>query len=196
MFLAIPLPWAQAAGVGPKMEAGAVWPRVRILPLGSARPKRRKMEGHGNLDPSDVPAVVEIYSKSSAEGGGWFVGLVVKRSSDSLTVRFLDSSGEQKEKLLSYTASEVDYFGTHLGWPAPPGVMAVPSSSRKGQVSYLDPQLQQKFASPELAWQAYLEHRLTKTPVEVKEELTLSQELAQARARAIEAVKMKRAMRV
>lgn len=150
------------------------------------------MEGHGNLDPSDVPAVVEIYSKSSAKGGGWFVGLVVKRSSDSLTVRFLDSSGEQKEKLLSYAASEVDYFGTHLGWPAPPGVMAVPSSSRKGQVSYLDPQLQQKFASPELAWQAYLEHRLTK-PVK---ELTLSQELAQARARAIEAVKMKRAMRV
>ena len=30
----------------------------------------------GNLDPNDIPAVVEIYSKAA---GKWFVGLVVKQ---------------------------------------------------------------------------------------------------------------------
>lgn len=113
----------------------------------------------GNLDPNDIPAVVEIYSKAA---GKWFVGLVVKQDEMQrlLTIRFLDDQNERKEKVLSYDAPEVDYFGAHLGWPTPSGVISVPSTTRKGQVSYLDPELKQKFATPELAWQAYLEHHL------------------------------------
>ena len=42
---------------------------------------------------------------------------------------------------------QVDYFGAHLGWPTPSGVISVPSTTRKGQVSYLDPELKQKFFS-------------------------------------------------
>lgn len=113
----------------------------------------------GNLDPSDVPAVVEVFSKSSGQGT-WFVGLVVKQEQELLTIRFFDECGERKEKLLALDAEEVDYFGSHLGWPTPPSVVKVPSTTRKGQVSYLDPAMQQKFATPELAWQAYLEQHL------------------------------------
>ena len=123
-----------------------------------------EQSGYGNLDPADVPAVLEIFSKSSAAmpgaSGGWLVGLVVKHEQGLLTIRFLDQ-GEAKEKVVRVSDSvEVDYFGTHLGWASPPGVIAVPSSTRKGRVSYFDPNLQQKFATPELAWQAYLEHHL------------------------------------
>lgn len=116
--------------------------------------------GGGGVDPVDVPAVLEIFSTSA--DGRWFVGLVVKQDAQNLlTIRFLDEHGERKEKVLSCDAPEVDYFGTHLGWPSPPGVVAVPSTTRKGQVSYLDPNLKQKFATPELAWQAHLEHHLS-----------------------------------
>ncbi|CAJ1422200.1 unnamed protein product [Effrenium voratum] len=114
-----------------------------------------------NLDPSDVPAVVEIFSHSSS---AWFVGLVVKNANGYLTIRFIDNEGERKEKLVSCEGSDVAYFGSHLGWISPPGVVAVPSASRAGEVSYLDASLRQKFASPELAWQAFLEHQLDKAP--------------------------------
>eukprot|EP00931_Biecheleriopsis_adriatica_P065643 TRINITY_DN40135_c0_g1_i1.p1 TRINITY_DN40135_c0_g1~~TRINITY_DN40135_c0_g1_i1.p1 ORF type:complete len:637 (+),score=133.18 TRINITY_DN40135_c0_g1_i1:57-1967(+) len=111
----------------------------------------------GSLDPNDVPSIVEIFSNTVR---AWFVGLVVDNSSGTLTIRFVDGDGERKEKNIHCEDPRVAYFGTKTGWAAPPGVVAVPSATRAGQFSYLDQQAMQKYATPELAWQAYLERHV------------------------------------
>lgn len=106
------------------------------------------------IDKEDVPAVVEIFSNSVR---AWFVGLVVNNQVGMLTVRFVDGEGERKEKSVHCEDPRVAYFGSKTGWVPPPGVVSVPSTTRAGQFSYLDQRAQQKYASAELAWQAFLE---------------------------------------
>lgn len=106
------------------------------------------------IDKEDVPAVVEIFSNSVR---AWFVGLVVNNQVGVLTVRFVDGVGERKEKSVHCEDPRVAYFGTKTGWAPPPGVVSVPSTTRAGQYSYLDQRAQLKYASAELAWQAFLE---------------------------------------
>ncbi|CAE8584370.1 unnamed protein product [Polarella glacialis] len=109
------------------------------------------------IEAHDIPAVVEVYSNSVR---AWFVGLVVGQDAGLLTVRFVDGGGERKEKSSHCGDPRVAYFGSYTGWAGPPGIISVPSSTRPGQYSYLDPVVQQKFATSELAWQAYLERNL------------------------------------
>lgn len=106
------------------------------------------------IDKEDVPAVVEIFSNSVRS---WFVGLVVNNQTGMLTVRFVDGEGERKEKSVHCEDPRVAYFGSKTGWAPPPGVVSVPSTTRAGQYSYLDQRAQKKYASAELAWQAFLE---------------------------------------
>lgn len=65
-----------------------------------------------SLDPSDVPAVVEIFSHSSS---AWFVGLVVKNANGYLTIRFIDNEGERKEKLVSRLVCTIAAYFSLLG---------------------------------------------------------------------------------
>lgn len=109
------------------------------------------------IDPSDVPIVLEVFSNSTQ---GWYVAIVVANTDGALTVRFVDEQGERREKGAYCKDPRTAYFGTHTGWAAPPGVTTMPSATRPGQVSYLDQVAQQKFATAELAWQAYLERHL------------------------------------
>mmetsp|Transcript_29009 Transcript_29009/g.63422 ORF Transcript_29009/g.63422 Transcript_29009/m.63422 type:complete len:965 (+) Transcript_29009:96-2990(+) len=102
-----------------------------------------------------VPAVVEIFSNSA---GKWFVALVVSTNeAGTLTVRFVDGEEVRREKEAHYEEPCLAQFATHTEGLLPPGIVAVPSSTRPGQHSYLDPVEQQKYATPELAWQAFLE---------------------------------------
>merc|ERR1719230_1433180 len=104
---------------------------------------------------SSEPAVVEVFSNTAR---AWFVAVVIHSSAEVLTVRFMDSSGHAREKGVYNDDPRLAPFGTHVGLSLlPPGFDAVPSSTRPGEVSYLDLAGRKKYASPALAWQAYLE---------------------------------------
>mmetsp|Transcript_98778 Transcript_98778/g.318579 ORF Transcript_98778/g.318579 Transcript_98778/m.318579 type:complete len:292 (-) Transcript_98778:39-914(-) len=105
----------------------------------------------------DVPAVIEVFSSSARS---WFVALVVSEVGGALTVRFLDAGGTAWEKSAFREDPRLAAFGTNVGGQLPPGFEAVPSISRPGRFAYLDVAGHQKYGSPELAWQAFLEHRV------------------------------------
>lgn len=104
----------------------------------------------------DAPVVLEVYSNSARD---WFVAIVVREERDAITLRFLDHMGAKREKLSYWSDSRVARLGTHI-IDLPPGVVAVPSSTRPGEVSYADPEAQRRFATVDLVWQAYLERHL------------------------------------
>jgi len=110
------------------------------------------------MDGAEGSAVVEIFSDSE---GSWFVAIVVLAEPRALLVRFLDARGEPREKAVRYDDdAHVACLGTHLANALPPGVVAVPSTSRPGQLAYFDAEVECKYGTPELAWQAYLERHL------------------------------------
>ncbi|CAK0858739.1 unnamed protein product [Prorocentrum cordatum] len=111
----------------------------------------------GTVDPGDVPAVVEVYSNSAR---AWFVALVLNDTDGVLTLRFIDGEGVRQEKRAYCEDPRVALLGTHMQGFLPPGIIALPSSTRPGQLSYLDPGAQQKYGAPALAWQAWLERHL------------------------------------
>ena len=57
----------------------------------------------GNLDPNDIPAVVEIYSKAA---GKWFVGLVVKQDGG-----WIAGNAVGMGRLLAYWGRFYDFNG-------------------------------------------------------------------------------------
>jgi len=103
------------------------------------------------------PAVVEVFSSTAR---AWFVALVVDSENGILTVRFFDAEGRTREKKAFQEDPRLAALGTHVGHTPPPGCEVVPSSTRHGQVAYLDRAVRQKYASLQLAWQAYLQRRL------------------------------------
>eukprot|EP00929_Paragymnodinium_shiwhaense_P096998 TRINITY_DN58771_c0_g1_i1.p1 TRINITY_DN58771_c0_g1~~TRINITY_DN58771_c0_g1_i1.p1 ORF type:complete len:1216 (+),score=259.60 TRINITY_DN58771_c0_g1_i1:53-3649(+) len=105
----------------------------------------------------DAPAVLEVFSNSARV---WFVALVVDARDGVLTLRFIDKEGAKCEKSAYLEDPRVAVFGKHTAGLLPPDVVAVPSASRPGAYSYLDPVAQKKYATPELVWQAYLERQL------------------------------------
>lgn len=103
--------------------------------------------------------VVDLYWSK----GGWRVGLVVRsqrRPQDGIeccVVFFLGHEGRPKWKLVSRGDSAVMApFGTYSGKELPPLCVTRPSASRPGAQSYLDTVTGLKYASPALAWVAYL----------------------------------------
>eukprot|EP00929_Paragymnodinium_shiwhaense_P097291 TRINITY_DN59026_c0_g1_i1.p1 TRINITY_DN59026_c0_g1~~TRINITY_DN59026_c0_g1_i1.p1 ORF type:complete len:390 (-),score=76.94 TRINITY_DN59026_c0_g1_i1:370-1539(-) len=123
---------------------------------------------HGSCMPHGA-SLVEIFSNTERR---WFIALVIAEDNGALTVRFEGSDGKPKEKACYREDPRLAPLGTHkatgymggagehLALPIPPGFEVVASASRPGQVSYLDGFDLQKYASPALAWQAYLERRL------------------------------------
>eukprot|EP00927_Polykrikos_kofoidii_P040020 TRINITY_DN34291_c0_g1_i1.p1 TRINITY_DN34291_c0_g1~~TRINITY_DN34291_c0_g1_i1.p1 ORF type:complete len:900 (-),score=150.41 TRINITY_DN34291_c0_g1_i1:114-2813(-) len=106
----------------------------------------------------DVPDVLEAFSNSAAT---WFVAICVGENDGVLTVRFLDGGGRREKAARHDDVRQLAPFGTHIALGLlPPGFRAVPSSTRPGTLSYLDTEAQKKYASPQLAWQAYLERQL------------------------------------
>jgi len=108
---------------------------------------------------AELPEIMEVFSNSAC---AWFVALVVGTTADgvSLTVRFIDADGGKLEKTVSRRSGELALLGTHVGNVPPPGVVAMASRSRAGQMAFLDPVAQRKFSTLELAWKAYLEREL------------------------------------
>mmetsp|Transcript_53607 Transcript_53607/g.135392 ORF Transcript_53607/g.135392 Transcript_53607/m.135392 type:complete len:265 (-) Transcript_53607:126-920(-) len=105
-------------------------------------------------------SVVEVYCSSL---GQWCVGLVANINKDGLlTVRFADKSGGLLAKNLVRSDMQLATFGSNTS-ELPPGVQAVPSQSRPGQMSYLDTAAALKFHSLELAWRHHLERLIDPT---------------------------------
>merc|ERR1719261_1357925 len=77
-----------------------------------------------------------------------------------VTVRFFDTAGQKRQKAAFRQDPMFAQFGTHCGERLPPGCVKVPSSTRPGQFSYFDQAANRKFATPELAWHAFLEQKL------------------------------------
>mmetsp|Transcript_66027 Transcript_66027/g.123137 ORF Transcript_66027/g.123137 Transcript_66027/m.123137 type:complete len:320 (-) Transcript_66027:59-1018(-) len=106
--------------------------------------------------PTQAPRLVEVYSSS---GGCWFVAAVVTEDDDQVVLRFTGADGLMREKIMHPSDTALASFGCHTDDP-PPGFNVVPSSTRPGQVAYLDVSAMQKYISRELAWQAYLKDQL------------------------------------
>jgi len=133
-----------SVGAGFSVSSGA------LVPMGSPA-------GAGGLDSHDPPMVVEVFSVSAR---AWFVALVVGTSEDRLRLRFIDAEGTRREKVAIRGEGQLAHFGTNFGDVLPPGVTAVPSNTRPGQLAYMDSTVNRKFATPAFAWQAYLERHL------------------------------------
>jgi len=106
--------------------------------------------------PTQAPRLVEVYSSS---GGCWFVAAVVQEDDDQVVLRFTGADGLMREKIMHSSDTALATFGCYTDDP-PPGFNVVPSSTRPGQVAYLDVTAMQKYISRELAWQAYLKDQL------------------------------------
>jgi len=105
--------------------------------------------------------ILEVYSNTSRS---WFVALIALTGPSGVpcAVRFIDEQGRVREKALRPAdAALLAPFGAHLGGKPPPGFLAVPSTSRPGQFSFMDQAGQTKYATAELSWQAYLQKSIT-----------------------------------
>jgi len=105
--------------------------------------------------------ILEVYSNSARS---WFVALIALTGPSGVpcAVRFIDEQGRVREKALRPAdAALLAPFGANLGGKPPPGFLAVPSTSRPGQFSFMDQAGQTKYATAELSWQAYLQKYIT-----------------------------------
>lgn len=105
----------------------------------------------------NTPAVVEVFSSTSR---AWFVALVVADAKSSLTLRYLDHDGRVCEKSALREDPRIMPLGSRTAGSLPPGFHAVASTSRPGQLSWLEASTGKRYASPALAWQAFLEDRV------------------------------------
>lgn len=110
--------------------------------------------------------VLEVYSNSTK---AWAVGIVCGSADGIVTVRFLDAAGQKRQKAAYRQDPMFANFGTHSGDKLPPGCVKVPSTTRQGQFSYFDQAAGRKFATPELAWHAFLEQKLVTDEKNAKE---------------------------
>eukprot|EP00930_Biecheleria_cincta_P013995 TRINITY_DN12218_c0_g1_i1.p1 TRINITY_DN12218_c0_g1~~TRINITY_DN12218_c0_g1_i1.p1 ORF type:complete len:321 (+),score=37.66 TRINITY_DN12218_c0_g1_i1:98-1060(+) len=105
-------------------------------------------------------SVLEVHSASL---GRWLSALVTKVSDDrkSVVVQYSDAEANPLMKTLLRSDVQLAILGSNVREP-PPGMQAVPSQSRPGEVSYLDPAANVKHPSLEVAWRRYYERLLEK----------------------------------
>jgi len=104
-----------------------------------------------------VGGVAEVYSATAKR---WFTGLVTAESPDKqmLTVHFVNA-GAMQQKSLPPSNPQLAPFGTHERG-IPHGFLVAPSTSRPGQVSYVDMSTGVKYGTLCLAWRIHLERLL------------------------------------
>merc|ERR1719350_365418 len=92
--------------------------------------------------------------------------MVAEERGGMVAVRFVDRIGKMQQKTISRADSGFAEFGRHTSGTMPAGVEQVASSTRPGCFAYFEASTRTKYATPELAWQAFLQRadKIAMTP--------------------------------